>query len=95
MAKTICSSKYIILVTWPIQPITFAWQNDSTSAFASDGKIDTTLLNFGSAKKLCLVYLMRQKLCWNYFAFNQPYVAKGNIGPTILPSTNRIWLNAT
>jgi len=24
MAKTICSSRYIVLVTWPIQPVAFA-----------------------------------------------------------------------
>ena len=33
---------FIVLVTWPIQPIMFAlWQNSSSSAFASDGKTDT------------------------------------------------------
>jgi len=26
---------------------------------------------FGNAKRLCLFYLMRQKRCWNYFAFSQ------------------------
>jgi len=30
-------------------------------AFASCGKIDTALLNFRNAKKLCLFCLMRQK----------------------------------
>jgi len=35
--------------------------------------------NFGNAKRLCLFYLMRQKHCWNYFAFNQSYWAEGKI----------------
>jgi len=33
-------------------------------------QIDTSLLNFGNAKRLCLFCLMRQKHCWSYFAFN-------------------------
>ena len=35
--------------------------NNSSSAFASDGKIHTALLHFGNAKRLCLFCLM--KLC--------------------------------
>jgi len=27
---------------------------------------------------------MRQKRCWNYFAFNQSYLAKGKIAPAVL-----------
>jgi len=27
---------------------------------------------------------MRQKHCWNYFAFNQSYLAKGKIAPVVL-----------
>jgi len=27
---------------------------------------------------------MRQKHCWNYFAFNQSYLAEGKIVPEIL-----------
>jgi len=53
------------LATWPIQPIGFSkWQNNFSSAFTSDGKIDTAL--FGNAKNLCLFCLMRQKHCWTY-----------------------------
>jgi len=33
--------------------------------------IDTFLLNFGNAERLCLFCLMRQRHCWKYFAFNQ------------------------
>ena len=33
--------------------------NNSTSAFPSDGKIYTALLNFGNAKRLCLFCFMR------------------------------------
>jgi len=33
--------------------------NNSSSAFASYGKIHTALLNFGNAKRLCLFCLMR------------------------------------
>jgi len=33
--------------------------NNSSNAFASDGKIHTALLHFGSAKRLCLFCLMR------------------------------------
>ena len=36
--------------------------------------IDTSF--FGNTKRLCLFCLMRQKHCWNYFAFNQSYLAK-------------------
>ena len=46
--------------------------------------IDTSLLNFGNAKRLCLFCLMRQKHCWNYFAFNQSYLAKGKIATAVL-----------
>jgi len=27
---------------------------------------------------------MRQKHCWNYFAFNQSYLAEGKIAPAVL-----------
>jgi len=33
--------------------------NNSSSAFASDGKINTAFLNFGDAKRLCLFCLTR------------------------------------
>jgi len=46
--------------------------------------MDTSLLNFANAKGLCLFYLMRQKHCWNYFAFNQSYLDKGKIAPVVL-----------
>jgi len=29
---------------------------------------------------------MRQKHCWNYFAFNQSYLAEGKIAPVVLLS---------
>jgi len=35
-------------------------QNKSSGAFTSDGNIDTALLNFGNAKRLCLFCFMRQ-----------------------------------
>jgi len=31
-----------------------------------------------------IVQIIRQKHCWNYFAFNQSYLAKGNIAPVVL-----------
>jgi len=46
--------------------------------------MDTSLLNFGNAKGLCLFRLMKQKHCCNYFAFNQSYLAKGKIAPAVL-----------
>ena len=50
----------IILVTWPILP--FQWvhlmANNSSSGSASDGKINTALLHFRNAKRLCLFRLM-------------------------------------
>ena len=47
-------------------------------------QIDISLLNFGNAKRLCLFCLMTQKHCWNYFAFNQSYLAEGKIAPAVL-----------
>jgi len=44
----------------------------------------SALLNFRNAKKLCLFCLMRQKHYWNYFAFNQSYLAKAKIAPVVL-----------
>jgi len=73
----------IVLVIWPIWTIRFAnWQNISSSAFASWGKIDNALLNFGNA--LCLFCLMRQKHSYNYFAFNQSYLTEGKIASVVL-----------
>ena len=40
-------------------------------------QMETSLLNFANAKRLCLFCLMTQKHCWNNFAFNQSYLAKG------------------
>jgi len=42
------------------------------------------LLNFGSAKRLCLFCLIRHKDCYNYFAFNQSYLAEDKIAPVLL-----------
>ena len=47
------------------------------------------LLNFVNAKRLCLFCLMRQKHCWNYFAFNQSYLVKGKIAPVIFCLTRQ------
>jgi len=47
-------------------------------------QIDTSSLNFRNAKRLCLFCFMRQKYCWNYFAFNQSCLAKGKIAPVVL-----------
>jgi len=44
---------------------------------------DTSLLNFGNTKRLCLFCPMRQKHCWKYFAFNQSYLAEGKIAPIV------------
>ena len=83
--RTLHLSKCVVLVTWPIQPIALSkWQNNTSSAFASGGKIGSALLNFGNAKKLCLFCLMRQQHYWNYFAFNQSYLAKGKTAPVVL-----------
>jgi len=38
-----------------------------------------SFLNFENAKWQCLFCLIRQKHCWNYFAFNQLYLAKGKL----------------
>jgi len=46
--------------------------------------MDSALLNFGNAKKLCLFFLMKQKHYWNYFALNHLYLAKGKIAPVVL-----------
>jgi len=40
--------------------------------------IDTFLLNFGNAERLCLFCLMRQRHCWKYFAFNHSYGKRQN-----------------
>jgi len=42
------------------------------------------LVKIFNAKRLCLFYLMRQKHCWNYFAFNQSYLANGKMAPVVL-----------
>ena len=42
------------------------------------------LVNFGNAKRLCLFCLIIQNHCWNYFAFNQLYLAKGKIAPFLV-----------
>ena len=42
------------------------------------------VLNFGSAKKLCLICFLRQKHSCKYFAFNQSYLVKGKIAPAVL-----------
>jgi len=42
------------------QPAPKVWQNNSSSAFAPDGKEDTTFLTFGNAKTLGIFCLMRQ-----------------------------------
>jgi len=42
------------------------------------------LADFANAKRLCLFCLMTQKHCWNYFAFNQSYLAEGKIAPVVL-----------
>ena len=46
--------------------------------------IDTSLLNLGNDKRLCLFCLIMQKHCWNYFAFNQSYLAKSKIAPVVV-----------
>jgi len=48
------------------------------------------LLIFVNAKRLCLFCLMRQKHCWNYFAFNQSYLVKGKIAPVTFASRGKI-----
>jgi len=62
-----------------IAPAVLLWQNRH-----SDGKIDTALLNFGNGKRLGLFCLMTQRHSWNYFAFNQSYLAKGKIAAVVL-----------
>ena len=52
--------------------------------------MDSALLNFGNARKLCLFCLIRQKHHWNYFAFNQSYLAKGKIAPVVFFRQNKI-----
>jgi len=47
-------------------------------------QMSTSFFNFVNAKKLCLLCLMRQKLCWNYFAFNQSYLTKGKIALVVI-----------
>jgi len=47
------------------------------------------LLNFGNAKRLCLFCHMMQKHCWNYFAFNQSYLAEGKIAPVVFCLTRQ------
>jgi len=75
----------IVPVIWPIQTIGFYQrQNNSSSAFASWGEIDAALLNFGNAKRLCPFCLMRQKHSYNYFAFNQSYLAEGKTASLVL-----------
>ena len=41
------------------------------------------LVNFWKHKRLCLFCLLIQKHCWNYFDFNQSYLAKGKIAPVV------------
>jgi len=62
---------------------------NSSSAFASDGKVDTTFLNFGNAKMRCLV-----QHCWKYFAFNQSPLVQGEIAPAmvlLMRQNKNIW----
>jgi len=69
--------------------------DQSKQSDSANGKITPAVLfplmqnrhipvNFGNAKKLCQVCLMTQKHCWNYFAFNQLYLAEGKIAPVVL-----------
>jgi len=53
--------------------------------------MDTSLLNFVNAKRLCLFCPMMQKLCWNYFAFNQSYLVEGKIAPVVLLPHEAKW----
>ena len=41
------------------------------------------LVKFWKCQKAVSACLMRQNHCWNYFAFNQSYLAKGKIAPAV------------
>jgi len=42
------------------------------------------LVKFWKCQRLHLFCHMRQKHCWNYFAFNQLYLAEDKIAPVVL-----------
>ena len=49
------------------------------------------LIKLWQCQKLCLFCLMRQKHCWNYFAFNQSYLAEGKIAPVVILPYETKW----
>jgi len=52
--------------------------------------IDTFLLNWRNAKRLCLFCLIMQKHCCNYFAFYQSHLPKGNSSSSCFASWGKI-----
>ena len=52
----------------------------------------TDFLHFVTSKKAVCIFLIRQKHCWSYFAFNQLCLAKGKIDwiALVLHETNRL-----